>query len=671
MFRTLCGLVFACLVLPAPKVRAAAWVDPTPAELHMAAPADDPGANAVYLSYDEVDDDTLNDDKVTVRLKVLTQAGVERYADVELVAPGRSFAIQAIEARTIHPDGTVIPFTGKPYMKTMHYLGETYKARVFSLPDVQVGSILEYSYILSYDDNRVLPAKWYLQHRVPALHEHYLFKPMDLSGNRYVQLDHGQTSNGLYYVTYLPKNAKLTTTAVGHSSYDLTVDDVPALPEEEALPPIDSFTYRMLFYYTAQLKSDQYWATEGKFFSKDVNHFAEAGPKMRTDIAALVAPGDSPDVKAQKLYAAVMKIDNTNYDRAHSEEEDRQDGLHPIRNAEDVWERQRGYNDEIAMTYLAMLRQVGITAYAMRVTNRDHNLFEPEYTDMSQLDDTIVIAVLNGKEVFLDPGARYCPFGQLAWHHSSASGIRQTANGSEIAQAAGLDYKDTRMQRVAILGIGADGVAGGTVTLSYTGQEATALREREIGASTAETKQRFEDSVRSMLPGGMSLHLIRTENLTDGEKPLTAIFAVDGPVGTITGHRLLVSEDLLRGDEREQFASPTRKNGIYFQYPYAATDYVQLQLDPTLKLEALPQTQKSVVLGAFAYTLAASSKGDVVTASRSVAMGAILVPTADYAQIRSFFGDLRAADQNQLLFTRTPVAASMQASSGAAGAPAQ
>ena len=30
---------------------------------------------------------------------------------------------------------------------------------------------------------------------------------------------------------------------------------------------------------------------------------------MRTDVAALVAPGDSPDVKARKLYAAVMKID--------------------------------------------------------------------------------------------------------------------------------------------------------------------------------------------------------------------------------------------------------------------------------------------------------------------------------------------------------------------------
>jgi hypothetical protein len=650
-----------------PKVRAA-WVEPTPAELHMGAPASDSHANAVYLSYDEEDDDTLNDHKVTVRLKVLTQAGVERYADVELVAPGRSFAIQAIEARTIHADGTVIPFTGKPYTKTTHYAGETYKARVFSLPDVQVGSILEYTYILSYDDNQVLPAKWYLQHDAPALHEHYHFKPMDLSGNRYVILDHGQTSNGLYYVSYLPKSAKLISHAAGNQGYDLMADDVPALPDEESLPPLNSFTYRMLFYYAAQLNAGEYWAAEGKYYSKDVNHFAEGGGKMRADIATLVSPGDSPETKARKLYAAVMKIDNTSYDRAHSAEEDKEDGLHPIRNAEDVWERQRGYNDQVAMTYIAMLRQVGITAYAMRVTNRDHNIFEPDYTDLSQLDDTIVIAVLDGKEVFLDPGARYSPVGQLSWHHSSASGIRQMEHGSSIAQAAGLDYKDNRVMRVAQLGLGVDGIAGGTVTLSYVGQQATALREREIGASTADTKQRFEDSLRSMLPGGISLHLIRIDNLTDGEKPLVAIFAVNGPVGTVTGHRLLLSEDMLRGDERERFASPTRRNGIYFEYPYATTDYVQLQLDPGVKVESLPQPQKALVLGAFSYSVTASSKGDVVTATRTVALGAMLVPVQDYAKIRSFFGDLRSADQNQLLFTRTPVAASVQATSGAAGA---
>ncbi len=185
-----------------------AWAPPTPAELHMKAPAEDPGANAVYLSWDEDDNDRLNDHTVTVRLKMLTRAGVERYADVEIGTLQRRFSVEAIEARTIHEDGAVIPFTGKPFVKTVRLRGESYRATVFSMPDVQPGSILEYRYRLRYADDVVMPARWYVQQQAYALREHYIFRPLDLSGARYVVLDHGKTSQGLFYTNNLPKEAE-------------------------------------------------------------------------------------------------------------------------------------------------------------------------------------------------------------------------------------------------------------------------------------------------------------------------------------------------------------------------------------------------------------------------------------------------------------------------------
>lgn len=123
--------VWSCSLVPA---WAGAWVPPTPEELRMGAPPDDPGANAVYLSYDEDDNDQRNDHIFNVRLKVLTQAGVERYSDVQVGGGNRHFSIQAVEGRTIHPDGTVLPFTGKPFVKTFKQRGETYSATVFSMP---------------------------------------------------------------------------------------------------------------------------------------------------------------------------------------------------------------------------------------------------------------------------------------------------------------------------------------------------------------------------------------------------------------------------------------------------------------------------------------------------------------------------------------------------------
>ena len=55
-----------------------------------------------------------------VRLKVLTESG-KKYANVELGYASSndngSISVDDIEGRTIHPDGTIIPFTGKPYEK--------------------------------------------------------------------------------------------------------------------------------------------------------------------------------------------------------------------------------------------------------------------------------------------------------------------------------------------------------------------------------------------------------------------------------------------------------------------------------------------------------------------------------------------------------------------------
>ena len=72
---------------------------------------------------------------------------------------GRGYTVDAIDGRTVQPDGTVVPFTGKPYEKVIDQ-GNGYKTayKVFSMPAVQVGSILEYRYKLRWEDNVYSPA---------------------------------------------------------------------------------------------------------------------------------------------------------------------------------------------------------------------------------------------------------------------------------------------------------------------------------------------------------------------------------------------------------------------------------------------------------------------------------------------------------------------------------
>ncbi len=148
---------------------------------------------------------------IYVRLKVLTEKGKE-YANVELKYAsgnnGGGYTVSDIQGRTIHPDGTIIPFTGKPYEKliekTQGYEGFKYMAKVFTLPDVEVGSIIEYRYSLRYDDNYFMSPDWFIQSELFLRKGHYLWKP---TGEQLLHRSSGgreQVTNSIGWFPVLP-----------------------------------------------------------------------------------------------------------------------------------------------------------------------------------------------------------------------------------------------------------------------------------------------------------------------------------------------------------------------------------------------------------------------------------------------------------------------------------
>ena len=327
----------------------------------------------------------------------------------------------------------MIPFAGKPYEKVLEKTKtETYKAKVFTLPDVQVGSILEYRYVLAYEDNLVVAPKWYIQQPLYVRKAHYQFTPSD----RTITGEHGGASESIAYTPALPKGVEVKeslapTTRVGaqDKAYSVDIENVAPIANEEYMPPMHSLSYRVLFYYTNIRTTQEYWKTEGKYWSHEIDSFMSPN-KLGGIVGGIVAPSDTPTQKAQKIYNAVMTVENTSFTREHS-------------TAEDIWAVKRGSARDIALLYVALARAAGLQAYAFQVTNRDEAFFVPNFLSMRQLDDYIAIVVLDGKETFLDPGERYCPFGELHWKHTQTQGLRQTDHGTDIAQTPAPSYKST------------------------------------------------------------------------------------------------------------------------------------------------------------------------------------------------------------------------------------
>ncbi len=72
------------------------------------------------------------------------------------------------------------------------------------------------------------------------------------------------------------------------------------------------------------------------------------GPVVSAAVKDIVSPSDTPDQKLRKLYAAVMKLENTSFTRQHSSAEEKAQGFKEVHTADDIWTRKRGTDDQIA-----------------------------------------------------------------------------------------------------------------------------------------------------------------------------------------------------------------------------------------------------------------------------------------------------------------------------------
>jgi Domain of Unknown Function with PDB structure (DUF3857)/Transglutaminase-like superfamily len=657
--RSLSLAVTSILILSGVHAFADSWTKPTPEELQMTSEPAAPGAAAIYLLRDENADDKLHVHITYARVKILTEKG-KQYADQEISYQSNTFRIFGVEGRTIHSDGTVIPFTGKPYVKFLEKNGtEKYKATVFTMPDVQVGSILEYRYVLAYESNLVVSPLWYLQGPLYVRKGHFRFAPSD----RVIQDGHGGIMQGHYaYAAVLPPDSKVVYSPAG-KFYTIDATNISALPEEEFMPPMRNYSYHALFYYTTAKTADEYWSNEGKYWSRTADKFIDEG-KLSAAVSQIVSPADTPAQKLEKIYGAVMKLENTGFTREHSEAEDKAQGLR-TRTAADIWQQKRGNRNEIAQLFVGLARAAGLKAYVGIVTNRDRNLFLPEYLDMGQLDDDIAIVELNGKDNFFDPGQRYAAFGQLHWKHTATRGIRQIERGTAVFDTPIANYKTNNEIRSANLEIEPDGKVSGSIRIILTGSRALYWRENALRNGEDEFKTDFERSMQSEMPPGIEVKADHFLGLTDWETNFQGVLKVSGSMGTATAKRVFLPASFFAATGHPLFALDKRTMPVDLRYPYSVQDVVSLKLPPAFEIESLPKDTEFTFPQMALYRAKFTREGAVVNSSRALVLGNPIYRVEEYPQLKDFYEKVNAKDKEPAVLELTKTASAGSGESNA------
>jgi transglutaminase-like putative cysteine protease len=628
----------------ADAVRAEDWLPIVPAELSLKSAPKAPNAPAIYL-YREVNrDDNGPSEVIYERIKILTEEG-RKYANIEIPYIKTTDSIRSIHARTIRPDGSIINFDGEIFDKILVKTGGVrYAAKTLTLPNVEVGGIIEYRYTHELAPYFVFNSQWILS--------------QDLF-TQYAKFSLVRSRDFVLRFAWpvgLPEGSTHPQESGGRIRMEAR--DVPAFIAEEFDPPENELKFRVDFIYDSSELAHEtdpiaYWRSFGKRNYKLVDKFIDRPRAMKEAVAQTVAAEDTAETKLKKIYERTQRIRNLSFEAKKSEQEVKREALKDNGDVEDVWKRGYGDGGDITWLFLAMARAAGFEAYPVYVSTRNKHFFNSNMMNHRDLNDTAVEVIVDGKERFFDPGTKYTPFGLLSWPQTAVKSLRVDKDGGQWVTTLVPTSQDSRVVRRTELKLSASGSLDGSLDVTYTGQEAMQRRLDEQAEDEAARKQHLEQEVRAWIGRGAEVQLTQAPEWDNSSATLEARFDVHVPDGaSITGSRMLMPASLFGTQEKALFVHSPRQHPVYFRYPTEEDDDVSIELPKGWQVGNLPHAG-NVTQPAYAYATTYEESDGVLRFKRALRLDMMMVAVKAYPLLQDFFQKVRTADQDQAVLKKT------------------
>jgi hypothetical protein len=622
-------------------------------ELKMTSEPLAPGAPAILLFHQVDRDDngyTSHEDNY-FRIKVLTEEG-RKYADVEIPYWKQSENVINVHARTVKPDGSVVNFDGKVFDKTIvKAKGVKYLAKTFTLPEVQVGTIMEYYYTDDFRERALFDSHWILSEQLFTKKAQFSLKPYRGNFDNPFRLR--------WTWQHLPVGSEPKEGA--DRIVRMEAGNIPAFQTEDFMPPENELKARVDFIYSddpPEREPDKFWKRTGKKWNDFLEGFVGKRKAMEAAVAQIVSPSDPPDVKLRKIYDRVQAVRNTSYELRKTEQEEKRAKEKPPENVEELWKRGYGNGNQLTWLFLALARAAGFEAYGCWVSDRRSYFFSPNTMESQKLNANVVLVKLNGKDVYLDPGAAFTPFGLLTWSETGTPGLRLDKDGGTWIQTTLPQSSESKIERNAKLKLTDSGDLEGKLTITYTGLEAMYPRLENRNADEVERKKFLEQELKEQIPAAAEVELTNKPDWSSSETPLVAEFDVKIPGwASSAGRRALVSVGIFTAAEKRVFEHASRVHPIYFEYPFEKADDVTIDLPLGWQISSVPKSQIQdghVIM----YALNVENNKGTLHWTRKLSVDVMILDPKYYGALRNFFQVVRSGDEEQIVLQPGTAAAS-------------
>jgi hypothetical protein len=262
-----------------------------------------------FLEYEVQTDNTKSTETTYKRIKIFREEG-KKFADVEIRYFEKFTRVEEIHARVTSPSGKAEDFNGAIYDKEVVKLKKfRFNAKTFTLPNVEVGAVIEYSYRLHWhsdvpdvikNPSRYLiseaiaypAAEWDIQQDIAIRHGRFTLRPV--KGARTATYSHD-----------LPKDAVKRSLPDG--TEELEVNYIPAFQKEEYSPPEENLKIREDIFYSLGMYNDTkyYWLSLARREAEYYEKFIGKPKDVQKEAERLFHPGDTEETKLQKIYVRI------------------------------------------------------------------------------------------------------------------------------------------------------------------------------------------------------------------------------------------------------------------------------------------------------------------------------------------------------------------------------
>ncbi len=643
---TVCFVMATLFVCFAPFLASRTIAADAPAWMHAAATAPLPPHD------EKTDAVTVYSEDITVVLSESKIRTIERRAYKILRPGGRDFGIAYAEfdsnRKISGMKAWCIPAQGKDYeVKEKEALDVSLagvefselisdvKDRFLRIPAAEPGNVVGYE-VETETRPYILQEWWNFQNRTPVKEARYSL----------------QLPSGWEYKATWINHPEVQPTPAGANQWQWVVTDVPAIREEDDMPPWAGIAGQMIVSFFppggSGKRGFENWNEMGRWENTLFQGQRDPSPEIKQKVAELTASAPTTLAKMQAIAAFVQK------DIRYVAIELGIGGWQP-HPARDIYSHRYGDCKDKATLMSAMLKEIGVESYYLDINARrggvtpttppqmywfNHEILGIRLPD--SVSDSSLMAIYNhpklGRILIFDPTSEVTPFGQLEGALQDNYGLLVTEGGGDLIQVPQLAPSSSGNRRMAKLQLSPEGTLSGDVTEIRQGDNAASQRYALRAATKNADRIKPIETLLSRSLGTFQITSATVGNLDVHDQPFEYIYSFTAEkYGKSAGNLLLVrprvignwSSDVLEKKE-------PRKYPVEFDGPLTNVDSIEIKLPAGYEVDELPAAADAEYSFG-SYHSKCEVKEDELVYRRALVVKELSVPVDKLAQLKTFY----------------------------------